>query len=215
MHIALINPNTSSNTTMMMAAIAQNYMPPYISVRGLTARDGAPMIVNRAQLHASAKCVVEMAKSAEREGAAGIIISAFGDPGLDEVARTCRIPVTAICQASMLEAGAGGRRFGIATVTPDLVVSFQEKAQNLGLVRQFTGTRLTRGEPQRLVADPQELRNELARAAKACLEQDGAGAVIIGGGPLGEAADALQKQLSATIISPIQSATRSLLLQLG
>lgn len=106
----------------------------------------------------------------------------------------------------MLEASAGGRRFGIATVTPDLVESFAAKVQAFGLTPLFTGTRLTKGDPRGLASDPDALHVALEMAARQCFEQDGAEVVIIGGGPLGQAADDLQRVLSAPIIAPIRSA---------
>jgi Asp/Glu/hydantoin racemase len=121
------------------------------------------------------------------------------------------IPVVGICEASMLEASAGGRRFGIATVTPGLVESFAAKAAALGIGQLLTGTRLTDGDPERLAADPEELEEELARAVEKCFSDDGAEAVIIGGGPLGQAAIGLGRRFSAPVIAPIPAAVKMLI----
>jgi Asp/Glu/hydantoin racemase len=110
----------------------------------------------------------------------------------------------------MLEASSGGRRFGIATVTPDLVASFARKADQLDVAHLFTGTRLTDGDPVQLASDPEKLQTALERAARQCLENDGADAVIIGGGPLGQAAEELQNRLAAPVIAPIRSAVELL-----
>jgi Asp/Glu/hydantoin racemase len=40
----------------------------------------------------------------------------------------------------------------------------------------------------------------------ACIEQDGARAVIIGGGPLAQSAQALQSRLAVPVINPIIAA---------
>lgn len=212
--IVLINPNTSNATTAMMTAIARKYASG-IPVTGKTASRGVPMILDEAALDAAAEGVVELGRQAEAEGAAGIIVSAFGDPGLEALAHICRIPVVGICEASMLEASHGNRRFGIATVTPDLVASFAAKADALGLRHLFTGTRLTEGDPIQLTADPAMLRDALQEAARSCFEKDSAEAVIIGGGPLGEAAEHIQQNLSAPVIAPIRSAVTLLLSRLG
>lgn len=212
--IVLINPNTSSATTAMMTTIAGKYAAG-IPVVGKTASRGVPMILDEQALHAAAEGVVAMGRQAEVDGAAGIVVSAFGDPGLEALARICRIPVVGICEASMLEASYGNRRFGIATVTPDLVASFATKAEALGRKDLFTGTRLTGGDPMQLTADPAMLRDALLEVARICFEKDGAEAVIIGGGPLGEAAEYIQQSLSAPVIAPIRSAVTLLLSRLS
>ncbi len=208
--ITLINPNTSRATTVMMTEIARKYLPENVSVEGVTATRGVPMILNGEELAAAAGGVVEMGLAAE-EFSDGLIVSAFGDPGLDRLKALSSLPVVGICEASMYEASAGGRRFGIATVTPDLVASFAAKAETLGLAHLFTGTRLTSGDPLVLASDPARLHAALEIAVRECLERDGAEAVIIGGGPLGQAADDLQRALSSPVIAPIRSAVELLL----
>lgn len=208
--ITLINPNTSQPTTAMMTDIARKYLPEGFTVEGVTASTGVTMILDAVALAAAAEGVVEMGMAAAPH-ADGLIVSAFGDPGLDRLKRLSGLPAVGICEASILEATAGGRRFGIATVTPHLVTSFVKKAEELGGARLFTGTRLTTGDPTQLAADPNRLRAELEKAVRACFEQDGADAVIIGGGPLGQAADDLQRLLSAPVIAPIRSAVELLL----
>ncbi len=49
-------------------------------------------------------------------------------------------------------------------------------------------------------------RAALADAVEACIAQDGAEEVIIGGGPLGEAARELQPMFTVPVIAPIPSA---------
>ena len=61
------------------------------------------------------------------------------------------------------------------------------------------------GDPVKLADDAERLRCELAAAVRQCIE-DGAEAVIIGGGPLGEAAEYLRTQFDIPIIAPIGSA---------
>ncbi len=203
--IGLINPNTSQATTAMMTDIARLYLPQGFAIEGLTAKQGVPMILDEKALAAAEEGVVFMGMDlAERSD--GLIICAFGDPGLERLAETSGIPCIGICQASMMEASAGGRRFGIATVTPDLVGSFFAKAKALGVASLFTGTRLTTGDPQQLALAPETLLAALAVATRQCFEEDGAEAVIIGGGPLGQAAEQLQGMFPAPVIAPIRSA---------
>jgi allantoin racemase len=211
-HVVLINPNTSARTTAMMTQIARAHLSASISIEGVTARTGPPMILDAAALRASEDCVMEIGTSRAAK-ADGVIVSAFGDPAIARLRAAIRIPAVGICEASMLEASAGGRRFGIATVTPQLVENFGFKAEELGLASAYVGTRLTKGDPEILAADAENLLAALEVAVKHCIT-DGADAVIIGGGPLGQAAEALQHRFATPIIAPIPSAARLLLARL-
>lgn len=203
--LLLINPNSSRATTEMMVTIAQAEAGGRAEICGATARRGPSMIVTPDALAASAAEVVALGLEAPADG---LIVSAFGDPGLDELRYRVAVPVVGICDAAMLEAAAGGRRFGVATTTPDLVAAIDAKGAAFG--RLYTGVRLTSGDPFALVADPEALTEALAAATAACFD-DGAEAVIIGGGPLGQAAIALEHRLARPVIGPIPAAVRRLL----
>jgi len=213
--ILLINPNTSAATTDMMVAIAQAEMAPGFRVEGISAWHGVPMIINETEL---AEAALEVHRSWLRAGPgwAGVIVSAFGDPGLERVRASTRLPVAGICEASMLEAAGDGkaRRFGVATVTPELTRVIQVRADELGLGQAYAGIRLTQGAPRELAADPEALEHALAEAVRACVEQDGAEAVVIGGGPLGQAAMRLAPRFEVPVIAPIPAAVRLLLARL-
>jgi allantoin racemase len=208
--ILLLNPNTSANTTAMMVEIAQSHAPDGVVVIGATAESGVPMITTEPELAAAAREVVQCW---HRQGGqpSGVIVGAFGDPGLDELRSICDVPCVGLCEAAMLEASAGGRRFGIATVTPELVIPIYRRAIDLRLDALYTGIRLTPGNPQDLTNHPQRLVDALATAVEQSIEMDGAEAVIIGGGPLGQAALALAGRFRVPIVAPVPAAMRRLM----
>ncbi|MET9953344.1 aspartate/glutamate racemase family protein [Streptomyces sp. NPDC006339] len=128
---------------------------------------------------------------------------------------TLGVPVVGIGEAALAEAAAGGRRFGIATTTPRLAGSIVAHVARLGLADRFTGTRFTPGSPGDLASRPDVLLAALEEAVRACVVRDGAEAVVIGGGPLGDAATALQDRLDLPVIAPVPAACRQLLRLLG
>lgn len=212
--ILLINPNSSAATTAMMVTIATSFCAGRAKIAGATATRAPAMILDGAALAASASEVVEIARS-HGDACDGIVVSAFGDPGAAEIRAMTSVPVVGIGEASMRAAGQDGRRFGIATVTPALVGSIGALVESLGLSLQFTGTRLTKGDPATLAGDSERLARSLAATARACVAEDGAEAVIIGGGPLAQAADQLQPLFEVPIIKPIEAAMALLLMRLG
>lgn len=163
------------------------------------------MIMTPDALVAAAPEVVEIARARARI-CDGIIVAAFGDPGLAAIKIGIELPAVGIGESSMLEAAEGGRRFGVATTTPRLGAKIDALAEALGLRSSYTGTRFADGDPHELMRDPERLRAAVAGAVEACIVQDGAETVIIGGGPLGEAARQLQPMFAVSIIAPIPSA---------
>jgi Asp/Glu/hydantoin racemase len=208
--ILLINPNSNQATTDMMVQIAQSAASNDIEIVGATAPHSPAMIVDPGALAASAPQVVEIGLGLGKD-VSGIIISAFGDPGIADLRRQVSVPVVGIAEAAMLQASDKGRRFGVATTTPKLVASIDARAVELGLAQLYTGTRLTSEDPNKLVADPSRLVEALRQAVSACIELDKAEAVIIGGGPLGNAATALTPMFSVPVIAPIPAAVHRLI----
>jgi Asp/Glu/hydantoin racemase len=131
------------------------------------------MIVTQPALAAAADEVVEIGRR-EAADVGGIIVGAFGDPGLAILRETVSIPVVGICEAAMREAAVGGRRFGVATVTPELAAAIEDRARALGLLPLYTGIRLTSGDPLILAADPKGLEQALAQPARAGRNRAGA-----------------------------------------
>ena len=212
-HILLINPNSSQATSAMMQAIAQRAAGDALAVAVATAERSPTMIVSEKDLIASAEEVVEIGMR-HAPDCVGIVVSAFGDPGLEALRRRVDIPVAGICEASMRMASQGGRRFGVATTTPLLVDAIAARAEALELGDLLTGIRCTAGDPEALTGDKSALTQALGEMVEACIAVDGAEAVIIGGGPLGEAAGALQPWFSNPVVSPIPCAISSLLDQI-
>ncbi|MDT9692074.1 aspartate/glutamate racemase family protein [Streptomyces sp. P9(2023)] len=202
----LINPNTSRSTTAMMTAIARRTLG---SVRGVTVRQGPPMLVDEEALRAAVPEVVAAGRRALAAGnCTGLLVGAFGDPGVAELRAFAGVPVVGLAEAACTEAAAGGVRFGVATTTPYLADAIGHRIAALGLADRYTGIRLTRGDAGLLAREPELLREELAEAVRACVVRDGARAVVIGGGPLAEAADALRERFDVPVVAPVPAACR-------
>jgi allantoin racemase len=208
--ILLINPNSLEATTAMMVAIAKSAAAGGFDIVGATATRAPQMIVTPEALDAAGPEVEEIART-HQDSDDGIIVAAFGDPGLAGIRAAMKLPAVGIGESSMLEAAEGGRRFGVATTTPLLAAKIDALPGALGLRSRYTGTRFAEGDPEDLMRDPSQLRAALADAVEACIAQDGAEAVIIGGGPLGEAARELQPMFSVPVIAPIPSAVRRII----
>ncbi len=156
--------------------------------------------------------VVTLGVEAARDhNVAAIIVSAFSDPGLEELRESVDIPVFGIGEEVFHEAARDNRVFGIVTVTPDeaLIESFRQKAASLGYEQLYRGVRVTPGDPTELVQSPDKLDAALAEAVKESVEEDGAQAVIMGGGPLSASALRLQPQFDVPLVVAVKAAARA------
>jgi len=210
--LILVNPNTSQSTTAMMVDIALDAVDPGVSVDGMTAEFGVPLITHETALDEASRAVAALAPAIQDRKPSGVIVSAFGDPGLDVLRESLDCPVTGIAEAAMAEAAVDDtgqpRRFSVVTTTPLLAASIAARATRYGHGEVFAGVRLTPGDPATLMADPAAVTEALALTCEAAIRLDGAQALVIGGGPLALAARALRPRFIVPIIEPIPAAVR-------
>lgn len=209
--LLLLNPNTNAQTTQMMVQLVQAQCPAqgHWVVHGCTAAYGVPMITNAAELAVAATQVQHCWQQARSQRAwVGVLLACFADPALDWLRSATGVPTIGIGEAAMRAASQGGQRFGIATTTPDLDTAMRAQAHALGLGSQYTGPRYTAGNPHHLVARPGALQQQLHTAVQQCVRADGAHCVVIGGGPLGQAAHHLDAQVQVPLIAPLTAAAQ-------
>lgn len=210
--IALINPNSNHGATQSMAELASLESRGVASVEGHT-NESAPALLTTPQdmIDAAAGVVAIGVEAARDDQVAAIIVSAFSDPGLEELRGAVDVPVFGIGEEVFHEAARDERAFGIVTVTPDeeLIESFRLKAVELGYEHLYRGVRVTPGDPMALVESPEALDAALAEAVRASIEEDAAQAVIMGGGPLSASALRLQPQFDAPLLVAVHAATRA------
>ncbi len=208
--IALLNPNTDAAATRRMVAVAQAACPAEVQVIGFTAPLGAPLITDERQLAEAAPAVVALASQlGGRFG--GAIVAGFGDPGLSAARDVFSGPIVGIGESAIRKAADGGRRFAVATTTPDMVAHIERGVAALGVGGQFEGVFLTEGNAIAVTGDADRLVRELARALAAIAARTRSAAIVIGGGPLADAAKALQAPSGVEIVEPIPVAVQRLL----
>mgnify|MGYP001827093125 CR=1 FL=1 len=200
--LALLNPNANPQTTDMMRAIAQETAPD-MSIQGITAGTGPLIIETGAALAASVSDVLGSALALA--GFDGVIVSAFGDPGVTQLQEMLSIPVIGIGAASARAAARDGGRFGVVTTTPGLVPGIDALMRAHAGTATYAGTVLTEGDAVPLMADPDRLNEALLCAIHHAVLV-GMDRVIIGGGPLGRAAERLRARSPVPLINPVRAA---------
>ena len=208
LRIALLNPNTNTEATRLMLESAQRVLPHWARVEGRTAPRGTPLITNNAALDAAAQVVATYGCEVAAEGFDVVVVAGFGDPGLQVLRALLPIPVVGIAEAGIREAGAGGRSYSIVTITPDLHAGLRRSAMACGQHHNLVSVRFTAGDPVVLARDARALQDALLHTSQRAVEKDGAQAIVIGGGPLVRAANAIAPLLDVPLVEPVAAAVR-------
>jgi Asp/Glu/hydantoin racemase len=201
--VALINANISSGITDDMVEIARQSARGQLAIVGLTAPFGARLITCEAELDEAARAVLALAPEITADA---VIVSAFGDPAVEALGGVLNRPVVGIAEASMRAAARGGRRFAVVTTTPGLARRISERAAKLGFGAFCIDTLTTQGDAAELMRSPSDLAHCLRELALRAVDELGAQAIIVGGGPLARVAGSLRDTLSVPVIEPIPEA---------
>ena len=205
MRILIVNPNTSRATNVRIRAVAARLVQEYDELEVLSAPSGIELIESAAQSVATIPAVLSVVEQRHAEVDA-IIIAAFSDPGLSQARRAASCPVFGISESAMKTAARVADRFAIITLNAELRVAVEVNAAAYGFARQLTGVRILPWSVAAVSADPSIYRKEFAEACAQAVADDGAGAVIIGGGPLSGIADAIAEELPVPVLDGVRCA---------
>ena len=81
-------------------------------------------------------------------------------------------------------------------------------AMACGQHRNLVSVRFTAGDPVVLAHDARALQDALLQTSHRAVDEDGAQAIVIGGGPLVRAANAIAPLLDVPLVEPVAAAVR-------
>lgn len=205
MRLLIVNPNTSHATNVRIRAIAAPLVHESDELEVLSAPSGIELIESIAQSIATVPAVLSVVEERHAEVDA-IVIAAFSDPGLVEARQAASCPVFGISESAMKTAAGMADRFAIITLNAELRDAIEANAVAYGYAGQLTGVRILPWSVATVSADPPAYRKAFAEACAQAVAEDGAGAVIIGGGPLAGIADAIAGDLPVPVLDGVRCA---------
>ncbi|MEO1092552.1 MAG: aspartate/glutamate racemase family protein [Pseudomonadota bacterium] len=207
MRLLLLNPNTSTEVTDLLAAAARRVVSPGTEVLAVTAHRGVPFIASRAEAAIAGEVVLEMlARHAGDVDA--MIVAAFADPGLGGLRELSPVPVVGLAEAAMLTACMLGARFAIVTFSAALGPWYRECVAYHGLLDRLAAIRML-DEPFRAIGDVQhEKADRLVELACRAVEEDEADVVILAGAPLAGLAEVVKDRIPVPLIDGAAAAAR-------
>ena len=205
MRILIVNPNTSEATNTRIRSIAAPLVRSPDELEVLSAPSGIELIESVAQSFATVPAVLSVVDERHADVDA-IVIAAFSDPGLAEARQAASCPVFGISESAMKTAAGMADRFAIITLNAELRDAIAANAAAYGVAGQLTGVRILPWSVATVSADPSTYRKAFAEACMQAVAEDGAGAVIIGGGPLSGIADAIAGELPVPVLDGVRCA---------
>lgn len=214
MRILLINANTTASITDRLVAIANGMAPPGVAFAGATGRFGARYIASRAATAIAAHAALD-AYAEHGAGADAVLLGCFGDPGLDALREIAPVPVLGLADASAAAALARGRRFGVVTGGAAWKPMLEEFFAARGHAAHLAGVRTVAPSGGEIARDPEAALALLAGACRACVEEDGAEVVILGGAGLAGLADQLAGRVPVPVLCSVAEGVRAAIAALG
>lgn len=191
-----------------MAGFAREALGPDWSVDTLTNADAPAIITDPDGAARAAASLIRLFRGGQ-DPSDGVILSAFLDPGLAELRALLDVPVVGIAEAAMQAAGRHGR-FAILSTTPDLEPLLRDLAVVYGEGDRLVDILRIEGDPYRIMGDADLLLLTLRAMLDDATSRLDLDAVIVGGGPLAQAARTLRDESSLPIIEPVPAAALAL-----
>lgn len=216
MKILVINPNISDSVSTLIQAEAQRSASPGTEIAVATAPFGVAYIETRFEAlvgaYASA-CV-----AAERHGTYdGVVVAAFGDPGLQGIKELVDVPVVGLTESSLMTAATLGQRFSIIAISPRIKAWYRETVERSHLASRLASIRAL-DEPLRDIGSvQQDYAGRLKTLCNQVVEDDGADVIIIAGAPLAGLAREIRNELPVPVVDGVSCAVTQLegLIRLG
>ncbi len=134
------------------------------------------------------------------------MLACFGDPGLAALKEIAKVPVVGMADASILQACAMGNRFSIVTGGERWKSMLEEFVANHGLSSRLASVRTVAPTGADIARNPKAAMALLAKGCSACVREDGADVVILGGAGLAGLAARLKTMVDAPLLDGVACA---------
>ena len=206
MKILLINPNISESVTALIEAEAKRAAQETTEVFTQTVQSGVAYIETPGEAVIASYATFDLLAQCHQQYD-GVVVAAFGDPGVAQAKEVFPIPVIGLTEAALASAFLLGGRFAIVGISKRIGYWYEEVIANLGLTRRYAGYS---GLGQAF-ADVGTVRED-ARAIllELCLQRvaEGADSIILAGAPLAGLARDIEADVPVPLIDGVGSAMR-------
>ena len=208
MKLLLINPNTTPAMTDLMLAHARRVVTPGCEIAAVTGRFGARYVTSRTSYAVAGHAALD-AYAAHGRGTDAVVLACFGDPALLALKEIASQPVVGMAEAACLSAAARGGRFAIVTGGERWGPMLREFVTLIGLGERLAAVRTVAPTGAEIARDPDRALGLLAETCRACVDQNGADSVILGGAGLTGIAPRIADRVAVPLIDGLTAAVRT------
>ncbi|MGC4961874.1 aspartate/glutamate racemase family protein [Gordonia sp. DT218] len=200
MRICVINPNTATAMTDVIAVAARSVARPDAEIIAVTSSMGPASIESH---YDEALAVPGLLHAiAEHPGHDGYLVACFGDPGLDAARELADAPVLGIAEAAMHLAAPLGRGFSIVTTLDRTIGRAGDLVEHYGFTRQCRGIHACDIPVLELESNP-ATADILEKACRAALHADRSDAIVLGCAGMADLAHRISGAIGAPVIDGV------------
>ncbi len=203
--ILLINPNTTTSITDLVLETARRFASKGTNLRAVTGAFGPRYIASRLGYAIAGHAAVD-AFANDRGHKDAVVLACFGDPGLAALKEVAKVPVVGMAEASILQACAMGGRFSIVTGGERWQSMLEEFVASHGLSSRLASIRTVAPTGADIARNPKAAMALLAKGCTACVREDRADIVILGGAGLAGLAAKLKDAVDAPLLDGVACA---------
>lgn len=207
MNLLIINPNISETVTDLIHAEARHTASPDTLITMATARFGMAYIETRFEAlvggYATACVAAEHAGHFD-----GLIVAAFGDPGLAGLKELFDVPVVGMTEAALASACLLGQRFSIIAISNRIEAWYRDCVAGNGLTSRLASIRSLDSALQHIDTIQQDYAARLQALCLQAVREDGADVIIVAGAPLAGLARTLREYIPVPVVDGVSSAVR-------
>jgi Asp/Glu/hydantoin racemase len=203
--LLLINPNTTASITDLVLKTAKRFVAKGTTLRAVTGAFGPRYIASRIGYAIAGHAAVDaLANDKARKDA--VVLACFGDPGLAALKEVSRVPVVGMAEAAILHAAAVGKRFSIVTGGVRWKPMLEEFVAAQGMSARLASVRTVAPTGADIARNPKAAMALLAKGCAACVREDGADVVILGGAGLAGLAAKLKSSVDVPLLDGVACA---------
>ena len=211
MKLLVINPNISDDVTALIESEALRSASPGTELVVRTAGHGVEYIETRFESLIAAGAVAEVIAEYTRPGSGpvdGVVVAAFGDPGMPALKELTDVPVIGITEAALCAAALQGHRFSIIAISDRIRPWYLDCVERFGLGGRLASIRSINESLNGIGSVQHDFKETLLALSRQAVTEDGADVVILAGAPLAGLARELRGQIPVPVVDGISAGIR-------
>jgi len=208
MRIKLINPNTTQTMTESIGRAARAVAASGTAIEAVSPAMGPASIEGHYDEALSVVGVLDEVRKGEAAGCDGYVIACFGDPGLLAARELARGPVIGIAEAAMHAASLIATGFSIVTTLARTKIIARQLVEVYGMSRVCRGIRATDLAVLDLERPGSDARRIITEECRRALDEDGAGAIVLGCAGMAELCAAIAAEIGAPVVDGVGAAVK-------